>query len=101
LNDAMQMLKEDQELEEIYTNDELIKRRSYIINVFSHATRLVHGKASLMLKASEESRNTAGFLMSLLSRATAGKITDEEMALLKSSYIPRQNEQRTQTEQPA
>ncbi len=92
LNDAMQMLRDDQELEEIYDAETLIKRRSYIVNVFAHATRLVHGKAALMLKASEEKRNTAGFLMSLLAKATSGKMTDEEMALLKTSYAP--NEQR-------
>ncbi|KKT20046.1 MAG: hypothetical protein UW02_C0002G0038 [Candidatus Nomurabacteria bacterium GW2011_GWB1_43_7] len=92
LNDAMQMLRDDQELEEIYDDETLIKRRNYIVNVFAHATRLVHGKAALMLKASEEKRNTAGFLMSLLSRATAGKMSDEEMGLLKSAYAPKQNE---------
>lgn len=92
LNDAMQMLRDDQELEEIYDDETLIKRRNYIVNVFAHATRLVHGKAALMLKASEEKRNTAGFLMSLLSRATAGKMSDEEMGLLKSAYASKQNE---------
>ena len=91
LNDAMQMLRDDQELDEIYDTDELIKRRSYIVNVFAHATKLVHGKAALMLKASEEKRNTAGFLMNLLSRATAGKMSDEEMGLLKSAYAPKLN----------
>lgn len=92
LNDAMQILKEDQELEEIYTSEELMKRRSYVVNVFSHATRLVHGKAALLLKASEEKRNTAGFLMSLLAKATAGKMSDEEMNLLKTAYVPKTNE---------
>lgn len=89
LNDAMQMLRDDQELDEMYTSDELIKRRNYIVNVFAHGTRLVHGKAALMLKMSEEKRNTAGFLMSLLSRATAGKMSDEEMGLLKGAYAPK------------
>jgi len=94
LNDATQMLRDDQELEEIYDGETLIKRRNYIVNVFAHVTRLVHGKAALMLKASEEKRNTAGFLMGLLSRATAGKMTEEEMNLLKGAYTPNtQNEQ--------
>lgn len=86
LNDAMQMLRDDREDEDIISGDALIKRRNYIVNVFSHATKLVHGKAALMLKASEEKRNTAGFLMTLLARATSGKMTEEEMALLESSY---------------
>lgn len=89
LNDAMQMLRNDQELEEIYDSDELMKRRSYIINVFSHATKLVHGKAALLLKASAEKRDTASFLMNLLSRATAGKVTEDEVIILKSAYAPK------------
>ena len=91
LNDAAQMLRDDQELEEIYSDDTLIKRRNYIVNVFSHATKLVHGKAALMLKASAEKRDTAGFLMSLLARGTAGKMSDEEMNLLKRAYATKQN----------
>ncbi|MEX2052955.1 MAG: hypothetical protein WD898_01870 [Candidatus Paceibacterota bacterium] len=86
LNDAIQMLSDDQQLEETIDDETLMKRRNYIINVFAHATRLVHGKAALMLKASEEKRNTAGFLMSLLAKASSGKMTPEEMSLLKSAY---------------
>ena len=85
LNDAMQMLRDDQELEEIYDDETLIKRRNYIVGVFAHATRLVHGKAALMLKASKEKRNTVGFLMDLLAQATSGTLTDEQMALLETT----------------
>lgn len=91
LNDALQMLHEDQDLEEIYNTDQLIKRRNYIVNVFSYATRLVHGKAALLLKASEEKRNNAGFLMTLLAKASSGKMSDEEMNLLKTAYTPKEN----------
>lgn len=91
-NDALQMLRDDQELEEVYDDETLIKRRNYIVNVFAHVTKLVHGKAALMLKASEEKRNTAGFLMSLLSRAAAGQMTDEEMHLLETAYVPKVEE---------
>ena len=92
LNDALQMLKDDQDLEETYSDETLIKRRNYIVNVFGHVTKLVHGKAALMLKASEEKRNNAGFMMSLLARASAGKMSDEEMGLLKTAYRPKQDE---------
>jgi len=98
INDAMQMLQDDQQLEEIYDDETLMKRRSYIVNVFAHTTRLVHGKAALMLKASEEKRNTAGFLMNLLARASAGQMTDEEMDLLKQSYAT--PDVRTQEQHP-
>lgn len=93
LNDAMQMLRDDQELEEIYDDETLMKRRNYIVNVFSHATKLVHGKAALMLKASAEKRETAGFLMNLLAKATAGKLSDDEMQMLETTYSPQHNEQ--------
>lgn len=92
LNDAMQMLKDDQDLEEVYNDEILMKRRNYIVNVFAHATKMVQGKAALMLKASEEKRNSASFLMTLLAKATSGKMTDEELGLLKTAYAPKQNE---------
>ena len=91
LNDAMQMLKDDQALEEIHDDETLIKRRNYITNVFAHVTRLVHGKAALMLKASEEKRNNAGFLMDLLAKATSGKLSDKEMEMLETTYSPKKN----------
>ena len=90
-NDALQMLRDDQELEDIYDTDELIKRRNYIVGVFGHVTKLVHGKAALMLKASEEKRNNANFLMTLLAKASAGKISDEEVEVLEVSYTPKDN----------
>lgn len=86
LNDALQMLRDDQEIGEIYKDETLIKRRNYIVNVFAHATKLVHGKAALMLKASEEKRNNASFLMTLMAKATAGKLSDEELSSMKTTY---------------
>jgi len=92
-NDAIQMLRDDQALEEIYTDETLMRRRNYIVNVFSHVTKLVHGKAALMLKASAEKRENANFLMGLLARASSGKMTEEELGLLETAYTPKQNEQ--------
>lgn len=85
-NDAMQMLRDDQEIGEVYDDEVLIKRRNYIVNVFGHVTKLVHGKAALILKASEEKRENAGFLMSLLAKATSGKLSPEELGALKTTY---------------
>ena len=96
LNDAFQILREDQALEEIYTQEELMRRRNYIVNVFSHTTKLVHGKAALMLKASQEKRENASFLMTFLSKATAGKLSETEVGILKTAYIPEKNEQPAQ-----
>lgn len=86
LNDAFQMLREDQQNPEIYDDEVLVKRRNYIVGVFGHVTKLVHGKAALLLKASEEKRNNAGFLMELLAKATSGKLSDSDMEMLKSNY---------------
>jgi len=88
INDAFFMLQNEQNNPNSEEGELSIKRRNYVVNVFSHATKLVHGKAALMLKASEEKRNTAGFLMSLLSKATAGTITDAEVDVLEAAYIP-------------
>lgn len=93
MNDAMQMLRDDQEIGEIYEDEVLIKRRNYIVNVFGHVTKLVHGKASLLLKASQEKRENASFLMTLLAKATAGKLSEEEMGSLRTTYtIPKSAE---------
>jgi hypothetical protein len=93
LNDAFQMLKDDQELGDIYDNETLIKRRNYVVGVFGHVTKMVQGKAALMLKASQEKRENAGFLMDILSKATSGTLTEEDMTLLKSAYAQQPNEQ--------
>jgi hypothetical protein len=86
VNDAMQMLRDDQNLEDIYESDELIKRKSHVVNVFAHVTKLVHGKASLMLKASQEKRENAGFLMDLMNKASSGKMGVEEINSLRATY---------------
>ena len=96
LNDAFKMLQDDQKFEEIYDDETLMRRRNYVVNVFAHATKLALGSAALMLKASEEKRSTATFLMSLLSRATAGKMTEDEMSLLRSAYAPKQEVVKTE-----
>lgn len=88
MNDAMQMLRDDQELEDIYESDELMKRRTYITNVFAHVTKMVHGKAALLLKASQEKRENAGFLMDLMKKATAGTMSVAEIQALKATYQP-------------
>lgn len=89
VNDALHMLKQDQELEEVHSPEALIKRRTYIVNVLNHATRLSQGKQALKLKEIEEKRNTTGFLMGLLSKASSGTMSDEELALLKTAYTPK------------
>lgn len=88
MNDALQMLRDDQALEDIYESDELIKRKMYVVNVFGHVTKMVHGKATLMLKASQEKRENAGFLMELLGKASAGKMSLEEINALRHAYQP-------------
>lgn len=86
LSDALRMLKADQAFEEALDDDMVIKRRNYVVNVFSHVTKMVHGKAALMLKASEEKRNSTGFLMELMRKATSGNLTEAELELLGTNY---------------
>lgn len=89
LNDAMNLLKKDQSEEDIFEDEILIKRRNYILNVFNYVTKAVHGKEALKLKSNAEKRETLGFLTALLNRSTAGKITADEMTLLKQSVAPK------------
>ena len=89
MNDALQMIRDDQNLEDIYDSDELIKRKNYVVNVFGHVTKMVHGKASLMLKASAEKRESAGFMMDLMKMASSGEMTVEAIQELKADYQPK------------
>lgn len=89
LNDAMGILKRDQDSEDAYEEEILIKRRNYVLNVFNYVMRAVHGKEALKIKSNAEKRETFGFLTALINRSTAGKITDEEMELLKQSVAPK------------
>jgi hypothetical protein len=85
LNDALSILKKDQEEEDLYEDEIIVKRRNYVLNVYNYVTRSAHNKEALRLKSNSEKRETMGFLMDLMSMATAGKLTDEDMALLKQS----------------
>lgn len=88
MNDAMEMLKSDQMNEDLYDDEVLIKRRSYILNVFNYVMSAVSRKEALAIKRSQEKRETAGFLMDLIRRSTAGKITPDEMQLFRDSVAP-------------
>ncbi|MBI3231531.1 MAG: hypothetical protein HYZ51_00390 [Candidatus Doudnabacteria bacterium] len=88
LNDAMGILKKDQEDEEVYDEDIIVKRRNYVLNVFNYVTKSVHGKEALNLKSNSDKRETFGFLMTIMDRASAGKLTDDEMELLKQTVPP-------------
>ena len=92
LNDAMDILKRDQDSEEAYEEEIIIKRRNYVLNVFNYITRAVHGKEALKLKSNADKRETFGFLTSLINMSTAGKITDEQMELLKQSIPPKKED---------
>ena len=85
LNDAGRMLRADQEMVDLYTNDELLKRRQYIVNVLGHTTKLAQGKLSLKLQEKKEKREDANFLLDLLARASSGNMTDKEMKALEDS----------------
>lgn len=85
MNDAVEMLQDDKELEEIYSSDELVKRKSYALNVFAHVTKHVQGKEAIKIKKHAEGRETAGFLMNLLNAAKAGQLNEQDMTIMESS----------------
>lgn len=85
LNDAFNILKTDQETDAGYTSDEEIRRRNYVLNVYNYVTKAVYGKEALRIKSNKDKRETVDFLMVILRQATAGKITEEELNLLKQS----------------
>jgi hypothetical protein len=91
MNDAMRMLRQDQiSGEDLYEDEILIKRRHYVLNVFNYVMRAVNAKEALNIKKNQEKRETASFLMDLIRKSTAGRVTPEEMNLLKSSITPTQ-----------
>lgn len=92
LNDAMTQMRNDQDLEDMFESDELMRRKNHVLNVFSHVTKMVHSKASLMLKTSEEKRNNASFLMDLMKKSTSGQMTVEEIQALKVTYAPKEKQ---------
>lgn len=86
LNDAMGMLKDDQQRgAELYTDDILIKRKKYVLNVYNFISRNAMAAETLRLKQQANVRENTNFLMDLLRRSAAGKISEEEMALLRNS----------------
>lgn len=92
MNDAMNMLRQDQASgDDMYDDEILIKRRHYVLNVFNFVMRAVNAKEALIIKKQQEKRETASFLMDLIRRSTAGRVTPDEMNLLKSSLTPVQN----------
>lgn len=99
LNDALGILKQDQESEDSYEDDIIVKRRNYVLNVFNYVTKASHGKQSLNVKTNSEKRETASFMMTILNRATAGKLTSDEIQLLKASIGSGAQDDSSQTPQ--
>jgi len=93
MNDAMTMLKGDQQNEDLFEDEVLIKRRQYVLSVFNYVIRAVNAKDALNIKRNQEKRETAGFLMDLVRRSTAGGISENDMSLLKDSLPTKQHEQ--------
>ena len=86
LNDALTMLRDDQELEDEMSNNDLMRRKQYIVNVFASTTKLTQGKAQLLLKASQEKRDNAGFMMELIAKATSGELKKDDVETIRSAY---------------
>ncbi|MEJ0053160.1 MAG: hypothetical protein WDN10_00305 [bacterium] len=85
LNDAMDILKRDQDDESSYDDDIIVKRRNYVLNVFNYVMRAAHSKESLNIKSNADKRETATFMMNILNRAMAGKMSEKDMTMLRAS----------------
>ena len=84
-NDAMTTLRETQDREEYFDDEVVVKRKQYALNVFAYITKAAHSKTALDLKKHGEARETAGFMLDILRRANAGKLSDDELAVLRGS----------------
>jgi|LSQX01.1.fsa_nt_gb hypothetical protein len=90
-NDAMQTLRETQDREEYFDDEVVVKRKAYALNVFAYITKAAHSKAALDIKRQGEARETAGFMLDILRRANAGKLSDDELDLLRGSVRTKQH----------
>ena len=90
-NDAMQTLRETQDREEYFDDEVVVKRKAYVLNVFAYITKAAHSKTALDIKRQGEARETAGFMLDILRRANAGKLSDDELDLLRGSVRTKQH----------
>lgn len=84
-NDAIQTLRDTQEREEYFEDEVVVKRKAYALNVFAFVTKAAHSKTALRIKQQGEARETAGFMLDLIRRATAGNLKQEEIDMLRGS----------------
>lgn len=84
VDDAFQTMQDSQS--NGYEDEEiLIKKKQYALNVFSYVMRAAQGSQMVDIKRNAEKRETAGFMLDLMSRATAGNLSSEDMQLLTGS----------------
>lgn len=96
MNDALNILKDDQKRgEELYSDEVLIKRRKHVLAVYNFVSRNATATEAVNLKKQANARENTNFLMDLLRRSTAGKISDDEMSLLRSSVKIEINDEQT------
>jgi hypothetical protein len=84
MDDALRMLNED---EDEYSAETNIKRKDHAMKVMAHVWKLDQKDQELALKRNADKRESAGFLMNLVRKATAGKLTENELELMRGSFI--------------
>lgn len=84
-NDAIQTLRDTQDREEYFDDEVVVKRKQYALNVFAYVTKAAHSKTALKIKMQGEARESAGFMLDLIRRATAGNLSKEEVDMLRGS----------------
>lgn len=86
INDAFVQMEEDRKNSEDFSPEELMKRKKHILDVFSGVSKMVQGKANLLLKESQEKREEAGFIMDFMRAAASGSLKPEDIEDLKKVY---------------
>jgi hypothetical protein len=85
LIDAHSTLREASNPAEDITPRDRVGMKRYVTSILQTITTMVHGKARIMLQASSEKRENASFAVDLLQKATSGKLTSEDITLLRES----------------
>lgn len=85
LDDAVSIVRsESHDPENPIGGDLFVKRRMYALNVVNYVSRHVKGRDEIAIKRQSEKRETVGFMMNIMQKAMAGKISPEQVDAMRS-----------------
>lgn len=86
INEAFVQMEDDRRNSEDYSSDELMKRKKHVLDIFSGVSKMVQGKANILLKASAEKREEAGFILDFMRAAASGSLKPDDIEDMKKMY---------------